>query len=540
MTQPAGKGPQLDFRFRNGTRVDFEAHEILVPKLLDDVKAYLEIRPQAARLAAARPRQHRLPARRPEPDSSTSAARSPRWGLDLKPLPGHFDDRVTVATPLQKAGAYLVTAKLADGNTSRIVVWVADTVILKKPMADSAYLLRRRRRHRPARPARRTSSSSATGCEHVKDNEFRVETRNFAEFTDADGQVIPGKQETQRLPVGRHRPDRRGPVRPPGLLEHLAPRPSGPAIQPGEGLHDHRPAGLPAQAAGQVQGLGPPRPLRPGRRLGVRRQVVHRRDPQPQGGEGLHEKTFKADAFGGFDGEFPLPADATLGVYQVLVTPDGQMQGGTFRVEEYKKPEFEVSVDAPTGPVMLGEKVKATIKAKYYFGAPVAEAKVKYKVTRTAVHRAVVSARPPGTGSTAPATGGSPTITTWYPGWSRWGVPRPIAWWWGVAAAAARGRRRGRGADRRRRHARRRDRHRAGQGDARRQGPQVPDHRRGRRPVAADDRRHGRGAGRPQAVQGLSPGSTAATTAPATRSAPTPRPGRSTASRSRARGRSSS
>ena len=32
---------------------------------------------------------------------------------------------------------------------------------------------------------------------------------------------------------------------------------------------------------------------------------------------------------------------------------------------------------------MLGEKVTATIKAKYYFGAPVAEAKVKYKVTRT-------------------------------------------------------------------------------------------------------------------------------------------------------------
>ncbi|MDB5331277.1 MAG: hypothetical protein JWP03_2428, partial [Phycisphaerales bacterium] len=45
--------------------------------------------------------------------------------------------------------------------------------------------------------------------------------------------------------------------------------------------------------------------------------------------------------------------------------------------------EFEVTVDAPTEPIMLGEKISATIKAKYYFGAPVVQAKVKYKVMRT-------------------------------------------------------------------------------------------------------------------------------------------------------------
>ena len=32
---------------------------------------------------------------------------------------------------------------------------------------------------------------------------------------------------------------------------------------------------------------------------------------------------------------------------------------------------------------MLGEKITATIQAKYYFGAPVTHAKVKYKVMRT-------------------------------------------------------------------------------------------------------------------------------------------------------------
>ena len=99
----------------------------------------------------------------------------------------------------------------------------------------------------------------------------------------------------------------------------------------------------------------------------------------PQG-EKVLTKQFNADAFGGFDGTFELPSDAMLGVYSVAIANHG---GGTFRVEEYKKPEFEVKVDAPARPVMLGEKVTATIKASYYFGGPVAEGKVKYKITRT-------------------------------------------------------------------------------------------------------------------------------------------------------------
>ena len=53
---------------------------------------------------------------------------------------------------------------------------------------------------------------------------------------------------------------------------------------------------------------------------------------------------------------------------------DPTVQGDShFRVEEYKKPEFEVKVEAPKEPVKLGEKITATIEAKYYFGAPVTQ-----------------------------------------------------------------------------------------------------------------------------------------------------------------------
>ena len=97
-------------------------------------------------------------------------------------------------------------------------------------------------------------------------------------------------------------------------------------------------------------------------------------------GEKVYTETLTADNYGGIAGKFELPADATLGQYYLQVVNHG---GGSFRVEEYKKPEFEVTVDAPKEPVQLGEKITATIRAKYYFGSPVTDATVKYKVLRT-------------------------------------------------------------------------------------------------------------------------------------------------------------
>jgi hypothetical protein len=79
---------------------------------------------------------------------------------------------------------------------------------------------------------------------------------------------------------------------------------------------------------------------------------------------------------------------------------------------------------------MLGEKITATIKAKYYFGAPVISAKVKYKVTRTS-HTS--NWYPAGTWDWFYEPGYwwfSPDYR-WYPGWEKWGTARPMPWWYG-------------------------------------------------------------------------------------------------------------
>ena len=45
MTQPAGQGATVEYRFRNGDNVVFTAEEIKVEKLLDDVKAEIKSQP---------------------------------------------------------------------------------------------------------------------------------------------------------------------------------------------------------------------------------------------------------------------------------------------------------------------------------------------------------------------------------------------------------------------------------------------------------------------------------------------------------------
>lgn len=109
-------------------------------------------------------------------------------------------------------------------------------------------------------------------------------------------------------------------------------------------------------------------------------------------GKKMLERTLRTDAYGMLDGEWRIPMGAPLGAYRLLVNQGRGRRGPSrsiaFRVEEYKRPEFEVTV-AATGTPRIGEPVTAAIDARYYFGGAVAGARVKYTVTRRAYHHRV-------------------------------------------------------------------------------------------------------------------------------------------------------
>jgi len=134
VVQPAGRGATVDFRFRNGKHIDFEAHRVNVEQLLKDVQAYLESGP--ARVDYRQVNIGDIGGRLVrENQRKYLGARVAGWDMDLKPRTAHLDRRVTVTTPLQDPGVYLLVARMAGGNTSRILVWVTDTVIAHKTVA---------------------------------------------------------------------------------------------------------------------------------------------------------------------------------------------------------------------------------------------------------------------------------------------------------------------------------------------------------------------------------------------------------------------
>ena len=97
----------------------------------------------------------------------------------------------------------------------------------------------------------------------------------------------------------------------------------------------------------------------------------------------IFQARLPVSAFGTIHSDFVLPADAALGYYGVSIDAGGARQyavAGGFHVEEYKKPEYDVQVHIAKPHILQGDAIDATIQARYYFGEPVAGAKVTYVV----------------------------------------------------------------------------------------------------------------------------------------------------------------
>ncbi|HEV7999589.1 MAG TPA: MG2 domain-containing protein [Planctomycetaceae bacterium] len=434
-TQPATPGRTIPFRFRNGKRLELEAHAIKIEPLLDDVKVYLKSRPKS--LDYSKINIGEIGYRLVEQNQTQYLGeRVAQWKLDLEPRLEHLDRQIDVALPLQKAGAYLVTARLDGGNISRIVLWIADTALVHKPMRSGGlYFVADAVDGHPIAGA--NIEYFGYKVENRGRNQFDVLTANFAELTDAQGQaVIDNRQllpEYQWIAIARSG-------------ERLA-------FLGFEGVW-YRSGDEVDAYQGQQTAFGiTDRPVyRPGQTMKWKLWAEEARYDAPLSskfagqtfkirltnprGETLLEKSYTADAFGGFDGEFRLPDDSALGSYALAIIDRSDIYGSvSFRVEEYKKPEFEVTVSAPTEPTALGDKFTATIKAAYYFGGPVTQASVHYTVTRTPYSERWY---PFGIWDWCfgPGYWWFWPNETWYPGWNVWGIWRPAPSWMRASYAA--------------------------------------------------------------------------------------------------------
>ena len=96
----------------------------------------------------------------------------------------------------------------------------------------------------------------------------------------------------------------------------------------------------------------------------------------------LFEKELPLSDRGTFSGQIDLGDEAALGNYSIAASIGEVVTGGYFEVQEYKKPEFKVTVKTPQQFVAVGQKAQFTISANYFFGAPVTKADVHYYIYR--------------------------------------------------------------------------------------------------------------------------------------------------------------
>ena len=425
---PASK-PTVDYRFRNGTRVTFEARTLQVPRLLQDIQDYLKSNPRDLdwnKLQIDNLGWRLIQAN----ESRYIGGVAAEWELPLTPRDNHVDRRVTVPVPLAKPGAYWLTARIDKGNTSHLVLWLQDSILVQKPMDKSTLLFLADAETGAPIPGAtidcfgyRTEWKETAGG---KGGRNTVITDSFAEKTDDSGLALPSEKRTGRNTFNWLYTATTAN----GRFAFLGFSPFWWGERSDAGLQDtrayimtDRPVYRPGQSVKFKAWISPVRYDLPaespfaGKSFSVLIQ-------EPQGNKIL-ETNITADAYGGIAGELTLGGEAMLGVYSIILPDYGTR---SFRVEEYKKPEFEVTVDAPAEPIALGDAFKATITARYYFGAPVSKARVNWKVMRNTYS---INWFPPGPWDWLYGSGYGWLAGDypWYPGWSRWGCCRPFPWW---------------------------------------------------------------------------------------------------------------
>ncbi len=100
-------------------------------------------------------------------------------------------------------------------------------------------------------------------------------------------------------------------------------------------------------------------------------------------GQEVEKMILEVNEFGSASGSFILPIGRLTGQYSIRVREDSHSNSHFFRVEEYKRPKFEVKLHDIEDEIKLGDKVSINGNAKVLSGAPVSNGKVSYTVTRT-------------------------------------------------------------------------------------------------------------------------------------------------------------
>ncbi len=100
-------------------------------------------------------------------------------------------------------------------------------------------------------------------------------------------------------------------------------------------------------------------------------------------GESIESKEVEFDEWGTYSGEFISKNQDVLGEYGITVIKGESEVAVTgsayFFIEQYRKPEYKIEITPSENAYVNGETAEFKVEAKYFFGAPLANANVSYR-----------------------------------------------------------------------------------------------------------------------------------------------------------------
>ena len=97
-------------------------------------------------------------------------------------------------------------------------------------------------------------------------------------------------------------------------------------------------------------------------------------------GKKIYTETLPLDDFGTIHGDLTLASEATTGSYYLSTKIGVRNYGVNFKVAEYRKPEYQVTVQPDKDSYVNGDTINVNVESSYYFGGAVANAPLRWRV----------------------------------------------------------------------------------------------------------------------------------------------------------------
>ncbi len=299
------------------------------------------------------------------------------WTVELPPTPDHHDHVTYVTPPLEEPGAWLIVASMRESFSPANNVMVAENFLL----TDLVLVVRDldaglEVTARSGRTGLPVPGATVTLYRHDWRNGHTVVDR---ETSDGDGRVLFPSRLVVRgsfFLLGHHGNDLTlqtsgnhwFPFRPGHARSACLVYTDRSVYRPGQTI-SWKVVAYKSGGRDEVRY----------RTLRDRTVTVRLRDAN---GDEVARAEVTTNDFGSAWGEFTVPTGRLLGAWRLETSPGGL---ASLRVEEYRRPTFEVELSPPDEPLRLNRPAAFGGTARYYFGLPVASGTVRWTVTREPV-----------------------------------------------------------------------------------------------------------------------------------------------------------